>query len=46
MGHIAINCPMKAERVKKKKKRVQDHAVEDNDQEYEERNKENEYSCE
>ena len=29
-----------------KNKRFQDHTAEENDQEYEERNKENEYSCE
>ena len=46
MGHIAINCPMKAEQVKKKNKIFQAHAAEDNDQEDEERAKENEDSCE
>ena len=46
MGHIAINCPMKAEQVKKKNKRFQAHAAEDNDQEDEERTKENEDSFE
>ena len=46
MGHIAINCPMKAEQVEKKNKRFQAHAAEDNDQEDEERAKENEDSCE
>ena len=45
MGHIGINCPIKAERVKKKKI-FQAHAVEDNDQEDEERTMENEDSCE
>ena len=45
MGHIDINFPMKAERVKKKK-RFQAHAAEDNDQEDEKRTKENEDSCE
>ena len=44
MGHIAINCFMKAEWVKKKK-RFQSHAIEDNDQEDEEKTKENEDSC-
>ena len=46
MGHIAINCRLKAEWFKKKNKRFQAHAIEDNDQEYEERAKENEYSRE
>ena len=46
MGHIAINCPMKAEQVKKKNKRFQAHVAEDNDQEDEERTKENQDSCE
>ena len=46
MGHIAINCPMKAERVKKKNKRFQAHVVEDNNKEDEERAKENEDSYE
>ena len=35
MGHIAINCPMKEERVKKMR-RFQAHVVEDSDQEVEE----------
>ena len=46
MGHIAINCPMKAKWVKKKNKRFQANAAEDNDQEDEEKAKENEYSYE
>ena len=46
MGHIAINCPMKAEQVKKKKKRFQARSVEDNDQEDEGRTKEDEDSYE
>ena len=45
MAHISINFPMKAERVNKKK-RFHAHAVEDNDQEDEERTKENEDSYE
>ena len=45
MGHIAINCPMKAKRIKKKKI-FHTHVVEDNDQEDEERAKQNEDSCE
>ena len=45
MGHIAIKCPMKLERVKKKKI-FQAHAAEDNDQEDEERAKKNEDSYE
>ena len=46
MGHIAINCTMKAKQVKKKKEIFQFRFVEDNDKEEEERTKENEYSCE
>ena len=46
MGHIAINCPIEAEQVKKKNKILQAHADEDNDQEDEERAQENEDSCE
>ena len=46
MGHIAINCPMKEEQVKRNKKRFHSHVVEDNDQEDEEITKENEDSCE
>ena len=38
MGHIAMNYPMKAERVKKMK-RFQAHAAEDSDQEDEEKAK-------
>ena len=45
MGHIAIDCPMKAERVKKMR-RFQDHAVEGNDQEVEEEAKKDEESSE
>ena len=43
MGHIAINYPMKAKQVKKKK-RCQAHVVEDNDQEDEEKAKKDEDS--
>ena len=46
MGHISINCLMKEEQIKKKNKIFQAHVVEDNDQEDEERNKEDEDSCE
>ena len=46
MGHIAINCPMKAERVRKKNKWFQAHVAEDNDKKDEERAKKNEDSCE
>ena len=35
MGHISINCPMKAERVKNMKS-FQARAIEDSDQEVEE----------
>ena len=45
MGHIAINCPMKAERVKKMK-RFQAHFAEDNNQEVEEEAKKDEESSE
>ena len=45
LGHIAINCPMKAERVKKMR-RFQAHAVEDSDQEVEEEAKKDEHSSE
>ena len=41
MGHIAIKCPMKVERVKKKKIFLA-HVAEDNDQEDEEKAKEDE----
>ena len=45
LGHIAINCPMKAERVKKMK-RFQAHANEDSDQEVEEEVQKDEDSSE
>ena len=45
LGHIAINCPMKVERVKKMKI-FQAHAVEDSDQEVEEEAKKDEDSSE
>ena len=45
LGHIAINCPMKAERVKKMKI-FQAHAAEDSDQEVEEEAKKDEDSNE
>ena len=45
MGHIDINCPMKAERVKKMK-RFQAHAAEESDQEVEEEAKRDEESSE
>ena len=45
MGHIAINCPMKTERVKKMR-RFQAHAAKDNDQEVEEEAKKYEESSE
>ena len=45
LGHIAINCPMKTERVKKMK-RFQAHAAEDSDQEVEEEAKKDEESSE
>ena len=45
MGHIAINCPLKAERVKKMK-RFQAHDAEDSDQEVEEEAKKDEDSSE
>ena len=41
MGHISINFPMKAKRVKKMK-RFQAHAAEDSDQEVEEEAKKDE----
>ena len=46
MGHISINCPLKEEQLKKRNKRFQVHATEDDDQEDEERTKEDEDSCE
>ena len=45
MGHISINFPIKAERVKKMK-RFQAHAAEDSDQEVEEEAKKDEESSE
>ena len=45
LGDIAINCPMKVERVKKMK-RFQAHVVEDSDQEVEEEAKKDEESSE
>ena len=45
LGHIAINCPMKVERIKKMR-RFQAHAAEDNDQEVEEEEKKDEESSE
>ena len=45
LGHIAINCPMKAERVKNMK-RFQAHTTEDSDQEIEEEAKKYEESIE
>ena len=45
MGHIAINFPMKVERVKKMR-RLQAHAAEDSDQEVEEEAKKDEESSE
>ena len=45
LGHIAINCPMKVERVKKMKI-FQAHAVEDSDQEVEEEAKKDDDSSE
>ena len=45
LGHISINCPMKAERVKKMR-RFQAHVVEDSDQEVEEEAKKDEDSSE
>ena len=45
IGHIAINCPFKAERIKKIR-RFQAHAVEDSDQGEEEETKKDEYSSE
>ena len=45
LGHIAINCPMKAEKVKKMKI-FQAHVAEDNDQEVEEEAKKDEDSSE
>ena len=45
MGHIAINSPMKAERVKNMR-RFQAHAAEDSDQEVEEEAKKDEESSE
>ena len=44
MGHISINCPLKEEQLKKRNKRFQAHAVEDDDQEDEKRTKEDEDS--
>ena len=46
MGHISINCPTRAEQLKKKNKIFQAHTTEDNDQEEEERTKEDKDSCE
>ena len=45
LGHIAINYPMKEERVKKMK-RFEAHAVEDSDQEVEEEERKDEDSRE
>ena len=36
MVHISINCPLKAEQLKKRNKRFQLHVAKDDDQEYEE----------
>ena len=46
MGHISINCLLEEEQLKKRNKRFQAHAVEDDDQEDEKRTKEDEDSCE
>ena len=46
MGHISIKFPLKEEKLKKRNKRFQAHAVEDDDQEDEKKNKEDEYSKE
>ena len=46
MGHISINCPLRVEQLKKKNKRFQAHAAEDNDQEDRERTEKNEDSYE
>ena len=45
LGDIAINCPMKAERIKNMR-RFQAHATEDSDQEVEEEEKKDEASSE
>ena len=45
LGHIAINCPMKEERIKKMR-RFQSHVPEDSDKEFEEEAKKDEDSSE